>query len=177
MTHRTLSEIRATCTKAARGNMAAKRLQSHGLPGAEALATLFDTLRDCTGADTQTICGIKALAALSDDPSSLPKGAVAAPLLLLAAFLEEDAACKIDFGSAHAVCSSKGIQVTGNIPPIAKVALSNGSLTNATRPTWHSRPVDDAAWAKLLSLAAKTYVPETDQSRAAGAGPSDAQDD
>jgi hypothetical protein len=68
---RTLSEIRATATKAARGaghdwgmaeeaGVATRVLESHDLPGVHVLARLL------SGAGGAAQCGLRAMAALSD---------------------------------------------------------------------------------------------------------------
>ena len=188
-TNRTHSEIRATCTKAARGagcpwglaeeaGMAAVRLQALGLEGAEALARLFETPRSChcdgSGASK---CGLAELAAFSDSGCHewSVEGPIASPLLLAAAPFED---MKIEWDGGHAALLPSGGTALADLPTVVnnlKVTVLNDAPTNTS--DWQSKPVSDDAWAKLLALAAKTYVPETDQSRASGAGPGDETDD
>jgi hypothetical protein len=85
---RTLSEIRATATKAARGaghdwgmaeeaGLATRVLESHDLPGVHVLARLL------SGAGGAAQCGLRAMAALSDrlpfPDDAIPEGPVAGP--------------------------------------------------------------------------------------------------
>lgn len=193
-TFRTLSEIRATCTKAARGagctwgmaeeaGLAARALASHGLPGAETVATLFDTPRACACDGTGTAsCGLLEMAALSDAP---PEGAmefvrVAAPLLLAVPFLSGIRGRRIDWRTGAATCGHGGVTLTGGpAPKVAERVVV--SLAEPERPgtpaDWHSRPVADSVWSRLESLAARTYVPESAASRSTGAGPDAADAD
>lgn len=193
-TKRTLSEIRATCTKAARGagcpwglaeeaGMAARVLQSHGLAASQALAELFKTPRACAcDGSGQTKCGIALSAEISDMLiEQTIEGPIAAPILLLAPLLQSaDGPWELDWETGSAVCSDEGITLRGNPPPeiAPRVVLKKATAsTTSQASSWKSQPVDEDAWNTLISFAAKTYVPETDQSRAAGAGPADSQDD
>lgn len=195
-TRRTLSEIRATCTKAARGagcpwglaeeaGMAARRLQSYGFPASETLATLFEIPRACGCDGTgQAKCGIALAAALSDHlHEQTISHPVAAPALLLAPLLQDatdGTTWQLDWGDGRAICSPDGLYMTGSPPPkiASTIAITRTSQPETVnRSDWRSQPVDEGAWNTLLGLAAKTYVPETEQSRAAGAGPADSQED
>lgn len=197
MTQRTLSEITATCTKAARGNgcpwglaeeagMAARLLSSHGLPGAEIMADILTAERscNCTGRRYAPACGIAALADLSDRMTSLRVGTeirtgpVVAPVALTAPLLmaaKRHRRCfQITWPEATLICTPNGL--SGSVPcprrsPPSAVTISVvENATDAVPPDPRARRVDDAVWAVLERLAAKTYVPETEASRASGAG-------
>jgi hypothetical protein len=187
---RTLAEIRATCTKAARGagcpwglaeeaGLAVRVLEAHGLPGVPVLARLFEGPRDCQpGCSAAPRCGLKAMAALSDDPRAVPQGQVAAPLLLAAPLLmaaRKGAAATLRWEGADIGCSGVGVVADGALDAAIAEGLSVETEAPGTGvprpPDWRSRPVDPAHWAALEALAAQTLVPETEASRRAGAGP------
>ncbi|MEO0830829.1 MAG: DUF3726 domain-containing protein [Pseudomonadota bacterium] len=194
---RTLSEIRALCTKAARGvgcpwglaeeaGMAARILHAHGLPGCEALAALFATPRDCgcEEGDDKPTCGLVALAALSD---ALPEraaelGDVAGPLLLLAPLLQEAQsgfAWRVEWDSGFAECAAAGPSIEGRpAPKVSSVRITRLACSeHGEAPSWRSRAVSEQAWEQLEALAARTYVPESETSREGGAGPDAADTD
>lgn len=191
---RSLAEIRATVTKAARGagcpwgmaedaGQAAYQLSAHGLPGAAAVAALLRTPRACacSGGDSADLpaCGLRAMVALMDDPAQtdVVLGPVAGPLLVAAAFLHAGSDhWRIDAGGGGLHCGPNGI--VGNqdfaFGDIAEVALARSAPAETARgPSWASQPVDPQDWQALEAYAARTYVPETAASRASGAGPSD----
>lgn len=189
---RTLPEIRATATKAARGagcpwglaeeaGMAAKLLQSHGLAGAEAVSTLLTTPRACAcDGRSDDACSLRVLASISDAPPDQAltiDSPVVAPVLILASLLllaDENTFWRMDWKDGHAICGPHGLRLNGTAPP----QIARGLHISKCEPsldllpaTWSSQPVDERAWKILLEFASKTYVPESDQSRASGAGP------
>lgn len=195
---RPLLEIRATCLKAARGagcpwgmaeeaGMAARVLQSHGLPGVKTLARMFETPRNCpcTVNTTAPLCGLATMAELCDEPpqTTVEIGPIVAPLLLLVPLIEaaKDGQCwQLDHGSGVVIAGPDGIRISGEPAPDIANAVKLSPIepaTDLTPPTWHSRVVEDAAWSALDRLAARTYVPETDASRTAGAGPDESNED
>lgn len=192
---RTLSEITATATKAARGSgcpwglaeeagMAARLLESYGLAGVAALADLLETPRvcGCTGQADGPRCGIAALAELADAPpdTDLELGPTAAPVLLLAACLTEGGAWRIDWPGGGVACDSTGATAYGaRAPKVAdQLTVRRGATDQQlVPPSWHSRALKPADWHRLDAFAQKTYVPETAESRAAGAGPDGAEAD
>ncbi len=193
MTTRTLSEIAATCTKAARGagcpwgiaqeaGTAARLLEAHGLPGTTTLAHLFSAPRSCacTGQADAAACGLAQMVALSDAPpdQALRIDTVAAPLLMLAPLILEGGSWRMDWEGGAAGCGPDGAWIMGEAPKVASVTIKRQQDgQKGTGSSWHSRPVLPEAWAALQSLAARTYVPETDASRASGAGPDDSNSD
>lgn len=193
-TKRSLSEIQSTATKAARGagcpwglaeeaGIAARVLSAHGIDGAAALSALFDTPRQCACSAVRgtAACGLLEMAALSDAPREGPIGPVAAPLLLLAPLLLEaqaDNGWRIDWPSGGAECGPGGLARFGAPPDGSELTISRCTPSLAPTPAqWQSREVSDTAWSALEELAAKTYVPESDASRSAGAGPDAADTD
>lgn len=191
-TPRTLSEMRATCTKAARGagcpwglaeeaGLAVRLLAAHGLPGGETLADLLQTPRCCAcgGVADAPACGLAEMAGLLDDMPTMETSRenVAAPLLLVAACLQDTQtgrSWRVAWEDGAISCGPEGIEATGMpAPRIAReITISRAEPpANATPSDWRSRVVADESWATLEDLAARTYVPETEASRAAGAGP------
>jgi hypothetical protein len=198
---RTLSEIRATCTKAARGagcdwgmaeeaGLAARLLESHDLPGVRVLSRLLSVGTGCASCrKASSACGLQALAALSDRlpflDDALPDGPVRAPLLLAAPVIllarEQGAAYTLSWEGAVLRCTQEGVSAEGAVdaPLAAFVSLeaAPGSLGRPRAPDWRSRSIAESDWDMLERLAAKTLVPETEASRARGAGPADAAAD
>ncbi len=198
---RTLSEIRATCTKAARGagcdwgmaeeaGLAARILESHDLPGVRVLARLLSEGAGCTSCRVAgSACGLRALAALSDRlpflDDALPCGPVRAPLLLAAPVIllarEQGAAYTLAWEGAVLRCTPEGVSAKGNVdaPRAASVSLepAPGSPATPRAPDWRGRGVAAGDWDTLERLAARTLVPETEASRARGAGPAAAATD
>lgn len=196
-TTRTLSEIRATCTKAARGagcawgvaeeaGLAARVLESHGLPGLGVLARLFGTERNCgTANDARATCGLRAMVTLSDrlpfTEDAVPEGAVAGPLLLAAPLIlaarESGTSFTLAWEGAVLHCMPEGVVAQGALDrAVAErvtVTPAPGGAGQGAGPDWRSRAVDHGDWTRLEALAARTLVPETEASRAAGAGPAD----
>lgn len=195
---RTLSEIAALGQKAARGagcpwglaeeaGLAARVAESHDLPGVAALADLLRRPRACrcTGLTDGPVCGIAALASLSDGLENLPErdGGEIGPVrgaLLLAAPLRLDAdatgrAWRLDWPGGSLTVDGCGVAETGDrIDGPVAVSLSRIRTGPETRPSSaESREVPAAAWTALEKLAAKTLVPETPGSRARGAGEGD----
>lgn len=192
---RTLSEIRATCTKAARGagcpwglaeeaGLAARVLESHGLPWVRVLARLFETRRDCLpGAADAPRCGIRAMAALSDrldrDGAGLPEGPVAAPLMLAAPLLlaarSEGLSGTLTWPGAAIRFGPDGVVASGvlDAPEADRVTLRIGRTAGGAMQggDWRGRAVDARDWAALERLAARMLVPESEGSRRGGAGP------
>ena len=201
---RTLSEITSTCQKAARGagcpwglaeeaGIAARVLAMHGLPGPETVARLLRTPRacPCDGRVTAPACGIAAAARLSDrigaldgDETTLEATAgtllLAAPLLLEAA--QGGGGFTLTCDGVTLACGPGGVQVAaapGDWPSAAhRITLRRSAPPDAAIPaTWTSREIDGESWQRLEALAARTLVPDSDSSRAAGAGPGGADTD
>lgn len=197
-TRRSLAECRALAIKAARGagcpwgmaeeaGHAIRRLEAHDLPGMAALADLFETPRRCACA-SQTgpaACGLAELAALSDAP---PPGrteydAIAAPLLVAAAFIGQDGpGWTLHWPEGALACGKGGAALSGRAPSgQTTLSVAPAAATDATpdraRYSPESRPVNDDDWARLSALAALCNVPETEASRASGAGPAQSDQD
>lgn len=196
--NRTLSEIAALGQKAARGagcpwglaeeaGIAARVTESHDLPGVAALAELLRRPRACrcTGLTDGPVCGIAALASLSDGLEDLrERGGAEIGLvrgaLLLAAPLRLDAAAtgrvwRLDWQGGNLTVDGGGMAENGDrIDGPAAVGVTDIGTGTETRPSSaESREVPAAAWTALEMLAAKTLVPETPESRARGAGDGD----
>ncbi len=192
---RSLSEIRATCTRAARGagcswgmaeeaGLAVRQLEAHGLPGVAALAMMLDAPRRCacSGGKYSDDCGLARMAELSDAPPArdLRQGRVAGPLLLVAPFLGRAEGWRIAWLGGAVHTGPDGAAMTGAPPPAVAESLSIAHAdppAQLTPPDWRSRAVPAAAWARLEEFAARTLVPESDASRAGGAGPDAADSD
>ncbi len=191
---RSLAEIRAIASKAVRGagcpwgmaeeaGHAAYQLSAHGLPGAETVASLLRTPRACACSGGQDaalpLCGLRAMVALMDDPPEMDKelGAVAAPLLVAAAFLSgQTESWRIALDDDNLFCGPGGVQCDDDFAPpdVMDVSICPSDMSGAINaPSWGSRPVSGQAWQDLEDFAARTYVPETAASRASGAGPSE----
>jgi hypothetical protein len=191
---RTLSEIRATATKAARGaghdwglaeeaGLAARILECHDLPGVHVLARLL------SGAGGEAGCGLRAMAALSDrmpfPDDAIPEGPVAAPLLLAAPLIlfarEQGTAHTLRWDGAMIRCAPDGVVAQGAVDADVGFGImldpSPGSPDAPRGPDWRSRILSAGDWDVLERLAAKTLVPETAASRTLGAGPADASPD
>lgn len=203
-TRRTLSEIGATCLKAARGAgcpwglaeeaaMAARLLSAHDLPGAEILAGTLAAPRacGCDGRADAPACGIAQAAQVSDRlgdiadgrPMTLPP-TVGAPLIAGALILgarRQGTALRLRWNGGAITCAPDGLLTEGATPsarPVTGlVAERCDRPPRVTAPAPSGRTIDMAAWNALDTLAARTLVPETAQSRAAGAGPGDADTD
>lgn len=192
---RTLSEIAALGQKAARGagcpwglaeeaGLAARVAEAHDLPGVAALADLLNRPRACrcTGLTDGPVCGIAALASLSDSLEDLRErgGAEIGPVhgaLLLAAPLRLNAAAtgrvwRLDWPGGSLTVDSGGVAEAGDrIDGPVAVGVSRIRTGPETRPpSAGGREVPAAAWSVLEKLASKTLVPETPGSRARGAG-------
>lgn len=191
---RTLSEIRATATKAVRGygcdwgmaeeaGFAVRVLESHDLPGVRVVAQLLAEARDCTTCrHGLTICGLAAMTALSDRLPSVedgvPVGPVDSPLLLAAPLITYAQAhgltYRLAWDTGAVVCGPSGVVAEGTLdaPIAASITLEQlqDDLTQSRGPTWRSRSVAAQDWEHLEALAARTLVPETETSRALGAG-------
>lgn len=196
---RTLAEIAATGMKAARGSgcawglaeeagMAARIVESCWLPGVSALAHLLQSERNCDCAKKRgsARCGIAALASLSDRIAELSGGAVievdqvAGPLLLAAplhlAARRTGAAYSLCWEGADVCVHSGGIGLR-NAPDDwnqlgQSVCVSVDPLPGpvpALKTEGSMIPAAD--WYVLEGLAAMTFVPESEDSRAKGAGP------
>ena len=192
---RTLSEIQATCTKATRGSgcpwglaeeagFAARILEAHGLPGAESVAALLKAPRACacTEGKGARACGIAEMAALSDDlpVEKAEYGPVAAPGLLAVPCILDDSGWRVEWPGGALECGPDGVSLSGAPMPTRadSVTITRTTMLKVTKaPDWRSRSVDSTAWAELEELAALTYVPETEASRVAGAGPDEADKD
>lgn len=198
-TLRTLAEIGATATKAARGagcpwglaeeaGMATRLLEAHGVPGVAALARLFDTPRNCAcaGKGDAVACGLVTLARVADRAHRIAEGTeirlerVAAPVLLagplLLAARRLSVAFEVTWPGARLVCSRQGLAVTCDTDdwPDTAEGIRVCRADDVGRPTPQnvgSREVAADAWARLQALAEATMVPDSEGSRARGAGP------
>ena len=206
VTRRSLSEIRATAQKAARGagccwgmaeeaGFAARLLEAHDLAGVATVDALLAAPRACACAggvapvgghgerarDGRALCGLAVMARLSDgDPLQCASnwGEVAGPLLLAAALLvhaqRSGRIFELSWPGGSVICAPEGCRMMGALPA-GRAAVSIQSLDAAPLPLvsarCDSRAVPASAWQRLEDLAARTYVPETEASRAAGAGP------
>ena len=191
-TKRTLSEIRAMCTKAVRGagcpwgmaeeaGVAASLLEAHDLPGAAAIADLLVTQPKCLCAAGRSHpnCGLSDMVALADCPLEEEQviAPLAAPVLLLAPLLlcaQDQQAWHVTWDGGEIWCGASGIASSG--APLHK-GVQQLKITPSTPPVsprprdWRARSVPDEAWQILEDFAARTYVPESAASRASGAGP------
>ena len=200
---RSLSEIQAMCTKAARGagcpwglaeeaGMNARILEAHGLPGTEALVNLLNTPRACSrqAADQSVACGLKEAATLSDQLAEGAQtiGATAGALLMVAPLIDDAQApgrvWRIAWPEGQAICTAEGVALIGAWPQAVSSSVEVTPLAQKRmdeKSRWshssESREIDGGVWSSLEGLAAQTYVPETEASRAAGAGPSSADRD
>jgi hypothetical protein len=194
---RTLAEIRATATKGVRGagcdwgmaeeaGLATRVLESHGLPGVHVLARLLRRAPDCSTRKARSAqCGICAMAALSDrlpfPDDAIPEGPVAGPLLLAAPLIlmarEQGVSYTLRWDGAVLRCTPGGVAAEGDVDCDVATGVTldpaPGSPAEPVPPDWRSRPVAKGDWDVLEQFAAKTLVPETEASRAAGAGPSE----
>ncbi|MEM8813617.1 MAG: DUF3726 domain-containing protein [Pseudomonadota bacterium] len=196
-TVRTLSEIKATATKAARGagcpwglaeeaGLAARLLESHGLPGVATLGALFGTQRDCTcDGRGELSCGLLEMATLSDTLSGGNSviGPVTAPLLLAGPCLldaRSGGSWRIHWENAEVRCGPNGVVAKGSLSASKAevVTIARDAPPTAARAAdWRSRELPRNAWMDLEALAARTLVPETLMSRATGAGPGRSEND
>ena len=196
---RTLSEIASTCQKAARASgcpwglaeeagMAARVLESVGLPGAECVAAILTSDRACPCVDAGAgpACGIATASKLSDRIHQIPAGGriefrdivgpiiLAGPLLLAARRTGAAYHLTID---GHALrIGSEGVEGDIRDFDLHEIAKSVSVATSAppskpTPATPSSREIPAETWKALETLAAKTLVPESELSRSSGAGP------
>ena len=202
MTRRSLSEISATARKAARGAgcewgladdaaRAVRLCEAHGLQGAEMLAELLASDRSCRcggGAAGAPACAIAVLADLSDRPPATTGAVrdlgpvVGAPLLagmLLDVAAETGLCFELAWPEGRIVVMADGLSARGEIGDgdvrltVVELVPPAGALV---RPDHDGRDVTDDAWRTLEALVARTHVPESDVSRARGAGPDQTED-
>jgi hypothetical protein len=188
---RTLAEIRATATKAARGaghdwglaeeaGVATRVLESHDLPGVHVLARLL------SGAGGAAQCGLRAMAALSDrlpfPDDAIPEGpGGGTPVAGRALDPFRAGTGHVPYAPLgrgdHPLCTPTGVVAQGSLDAdiAARVVLepSPGGPDAPRGPDWKSRILAAADWDVLERFAAKTLVPDTAASRALGAGPAD----
>ena len=202
-----LAEIDAQCRKAVRGagcpwglaeeaGKAARWLSERGLPGAEAMAGLLSTPRACPcGGGTGPACALRVGAALSDRAHQIAAGETAEeevtqPLIVLAMLGRSaeaiGASFAVEWESVRAVCAPQGLALDAQgalltaratiraTPSLAR--FDSGGPLNA-RCDAASRGVAPESWAILENHAFRTYVPESDSSRAAGAGAGETDND
>jgi hypothetical protein len=192
-----LTEIDALCRKAARGagcpwgmaeeaGKAARWLAAHGLPGPEALAALLDAPRNCPCGNDERApgCSLALGARLSDEAEAIVSqgakfGAVSHPLLMLAQAGQAAAALRVpvalQWTGFRASCVPDGLSLerdeTRDTPVATDVACTIASAPpNFRPPATCARAIAPAALDRLERLAALTYAPATDASRASGAG-------
>jgi hypothetical protein len=196
---RSLSEIQTLATKAARGagcpwglaeeaGMSVRLLECHDLPGLSHLAQLLASPHACacTGHAQAPACGIASLARLSDrlpglaDDDWMTFTDVAAPILmvvpLILASRRMGLSYRMAFAGHEVGCTPKGLVLTSAPPdwPLwaDTVIVAHADEEMVTHPPDPAgRAVEATALDQLEALAARTLVPETDASRARGAGP------
>ncbi|MGI9390233.1 MAG: DUF3726 domain-containing protein [Boseongicola sp.] len=196
---RTLSEISSTCQKAARGagclwglaeeaGTAARILESAGLPGSECVAAILTSDRacPCTGEAQGPTCGINAAASLSDKIDEIPSegtmeiGNIIGPLLLAAPLVmaarRTGKSFRLSIDGYDLRIGGDGIE--GDFAKINLRAASNSVSVELSEPpqrpapfTPNSRVISNQTQKLLEAFAQKTLVPETEHSRASGAGP------
>ena len=67
-------------------------------------------------------------------------------------------------------CGQQTPRPPATTPRLMEALAAARGLADRPRPANAARPVADALWARLEMLAARTYVPATEASRASGAG-------
>lgn len=173
-----LGEIGALAVKAARGaghpwgiaeeaGWAVRWLARRRLPGAEALARHL-------GAPDGGACPI-VLGAYLADAGTLTDPALAdvAEPLLLVPFLARaaPAGLRVAIGDHTFRVSAQGTDLTGPLPRRGPIDLRpDHTALEAPEPSHRVQAIAPEAFATLQALAARTYAPATDASRAKGAG-------
>lgn len=168
--------------------MAARILESCGLPGVTALASVLHGERDCSCAPKRgsVRCGIAALASVSDrvaeiaggKPLTLPH--VTGPLLLAAplhlAARRLGLSFALTWDGVDVWCTRDGIGYRRG--PVEWPATGGNIRIGLDPSPAKVQPVRargcmiaEADWRRLEKLAAATLVPESAASRAKGAGP------
>ena len=202
-----LAEMDALCRRAARGagcpwglaeeaGKAARWLASYGLPGAEAVAGLLTTPRNCPCSGSRgPACSLRLGATISDRAGLVEEGEqsaeVAQPLLLLALLGRAASATgrsfRLEWEKHSILCGGDGIEIekVGDLPSNLPSNLLSNLLSARAEARWcptaaspasplrresPARAVSASAWKTLETLAGQTYVPESDASRLAGAG-------
>jgi len=189
----TLAEIDATTRKAARGcgcpwglaeeaGKSARWLASHGLPGAETLATLLHDREGCC-AGTGKPCALAIGASLADRATEIrdnpvETGETDASLILLAQMGRAadalDRGYVLEWEGGHATLARHAVSIEGDVTASRMTCRAATDRDGGTPPSPASRMVADDAWAALNALAHRILVPATDASRAgAGAGTRD----
>ncbi len=179
---------------------AARWLAARDLPGVPSLAGLLERIYAAGDADVAPvtegnhwrpagpwISGLHAgiafadLAGEIDDDGELAVADVAEPLLFLPFAALASRVCASPLAVSWPGCEkmlSAG-DIVGAVPigqladhaPMLTVRVVNApALAPAPKPEARSVYVDDGAWARLDSFAKRTYVPESEESRAQGAG-------
>ena len=182
-----LGEIRSLSIKAARGTgyawgmaeeagYAVSWLQKHGAPGVIALANYLQQKENYTGQD---LCPIEAGCAISDSqklPTNL-ENPVCTPFLLIPFMvpLLGQKTGKLEFGNTVILFTENGVNITSDDditnPQAFTVSLDITDDTPSMQPVQNRVPDDMQSHVSVLEkLAHKTYAPESEQSRLAGAG-------
>ena len=211
MTNYSLSEIDALCRKACRGagyswglaedaGKAIRWLSAYGLPGAEVLAELLETVAndlqsyipelkdtECSN-QKNALCPVFCGAVINDQGHLLAQNkaltfhSMLYPLLALpqAARISEafEMQVSIAFGDTSIVCSRKDISFLAQPNWKKKTGdivcyraeSDSDEYANKLFPSPLSRPVSAEAITILEGYAHKTYAPATEASRLAGAG-------
>lgn len=127
-----------------------------------------------------TVCGSSAIDLLvSGDVSTVRLMGADSPLLMIGyagvSSVHHGQGYRVSFSNGStATVSSNGVSLSGELPLAAcDVTLSrHANIEAATKPTGEKPGlvVKDAVWREVMALAAKTYVPESQSSRAGGAG-------
>ncbi|MBT0958472.1 DUF3726 domain-containing protein [Alphaproteobacteria bacterium KMM 3653] len=199
---RSLNEIEAMALKAARGaglpwgmaqeaGRAVRWLQSHGLPGVEALAQMLPGEAGAAPADLGghwqgRLCPLLCGASLCDTAARFARGEgvvmerVLHPLLLLPfaamAGAQVGRIVVVEWEGAKAACCGARLAVTGpQVYEAGPVMLRCYAVQEAadSRAPGFRGDVEPQAWRMLEGLAARTYAPESAESRRLGAGAGD----
>lgn len=182
-----IGEISDLCIRAARGcgkpwgvaeevGWAIRWLARAGLPGQERLAMML------SGKDG--VCPVTLGATMSDagDLGLLERaGAIAEPLLLLP-FLSRMAgrgrALRVTIDARPLLVWTGGTDLGATVPATGCVGVSGDVRSPPDRPPRTRVPhIEPVAWGLLNDMAARTYAPATEASRARGAGSGQSDND
>lgn len=175
-----LGEIRDLSKKAARGAgypwglaeeaaWAVHWASAQGLPGAEALVSALTV--------GEGHCPLRRGTRLADGgepPDNLDLGLLRGTLLILpfaGALAPDGGSMRVQIGEVQASVWPGGAQIKAVPPLVAEVRLLGPSGPVEAGPLeYRVREIEPDALARLNVLAARTYAPASEQSRAAGAG-------
>ena len=179
---------------------AARWLEARELPGLEGLVALLtridgnrkanptpNTDGDSWHGPDGWVSGLHAGIALADlageieDDGALVIHDVAEPLIFLPFAAVASSVCQMPLAVSWPRCEKilSGGDIVGAVPVAELVhdapqieirVVSAPALSPAPKPEARGVEVDDAIWARLDAFAKRTYVPESEESRARGAG-------